>query len=141
METPDDAAAAAPDPGRDAEATRQDPVSALLADLGAIAHDQLGLVALEARRAGISLVAMLVYGLMVFVMIATAWLVAQAALLLALLDHGVAASVALVVLALCNLLGVTVLASKIRQRSADLQFPATRRSLAPRSRAPSPPAQ
>ncbi len=140
MDKTDDAEAGTPDPDRDAGAARQDPISALLTDLGAIAHDQLGLLALEARRAGISLVAMLVFGLMVVVMLATAWLVAQAALLLALLERGVAASVALLVLAACNLLGVVVLAARIRQRSADLQFPATRRSLAPRART-APPAK
>lgn len=98
-------------------------------DVRAVAHGHLRLAALEARRAGNSLVWMLVYGILVGVLTLGAWVGALAALVLWLIAVGLTASGALLLAALLNILAAGVLLLAIRRRSRHLGFPATRRSL------------
>jgi len=104
---------------------------ALWNDLRGLAHDQLRLAALEAQRAGESLVAIVAYGIVVGVLLAGAWLGAAIAFVLWLVGLGVGASAALLVAVLINLAGAVAFAVAIRRRSRYLRFPATVRSLAP----------
>ena len=81
-------------------ATRGDPVSgsgvledaqSLWHELRGLTHDRFRLAALETQRAGESLVAMIVAGVMVAVLLSSAWLGLMAAAVLGLVEHGVVA--------------------------------------------------
>ena len=106
-----------------------DIAEALWDDLRGIARDQLRLAALETRRAGVSVVAIAAFGVAAGVLTVTAWLGLTGAIVLWLIDCGVAASAALLLAALLNLLGVFWLAIAIRHKIRQLQFPATVQSL------------
>lgn len=98
-------------------------------DVRAIAHGHLQLAALEARRAGHSLVWMLVYGILVGVLTLGAWAGTLAALVLWLIAAGLSASGALLLAAALNIVAAGLLLLAIRRRSRHLGFPATMRSL------------
>jgi hypothetical protein len=68
-----------------------------------LAHDYLELAALEAKLAGQSLVTMLVAGVMLGILIVSAWLGLVSAGVLVLIDRGVSADVALVAAVSVNL--------------------------------------
>ena len=102
---------------------------ALWDDLRGLAHEHLQLAALEARRAGESLVSMLAYAIVAGVLAASAWVGATGALVLWLIDCGIAASAALLLAAFLNALGAFGFALAIRRKSRFLSFPATVRSL------------
>ncbi|MDD1641940.1 MAG: phage holin family protein [Methylococcaceae bacterium] len=121
-------------------ATRGDPVngSGVLEDarllwheLRGLTHDRFRLVALEMQRAGESLVAMMVAGVMVAVLLSGAWLGLMAAAVLRLVDNGVVASSAILLAVAFTLLLALILCGVIRRKSRYLQFPATLRSLQP----------
>ncbi|MDD5323115.1 MAG: phage holin family protein [Methylococcales bacterium] len=122
-------------------ATRGDPLSnsgvledaqSLWLELRGLTHDRFRLAALETQRAGKSLVAMIVAGLMVAVLLSGAWLGLMAAAVLWLVDNGVVASSAILLAVAFNLLLALILCRVIRRKSRYLQFPATLRSLQPR---------
>jgi uncharacterized membrane protein YqjE len=126
------------DPGQ--AATRGDPVSgsgvledaqSLWHELRGLAHNRFRLAALETQRAGKSLVAMVVAGVMVAILLSGAWLGLVAAAVLWLVEQGVAASSALLLAVAFNLLAALILCGVIRRKSRYLQFPATLRSLQP----------
>lgn len=97
----------------------------LWAEVQGILHDHLQLAALETRRAGESLVAILACAVVAGVLAASAWLGVVGVFAL-LLDHAglpPAASLGLVVLV--NLIGVLVALLAIRRRGRHLGFPAT----------------
>jgi hypothetical protein len=96
-----------------------------------LAHEQLRLAALETRLAGKSLVTMIGAGLMVAVLLVSAWLGLMGALVLWLIDLGLAASIALLLVVAANLIFALILYSLMRRQSRHLQFPATLRSLRP----------
>ncbi len=125
----DEAGAPGVAPARDAGLI--DNGRALWDDLRGLAHDHLQLAALEARRAAVSLVAILAYGIVAGALVAGAWLGAAGAFVLWLVDRGVGASAALLVAVLLNLAGALGFAIAIRRRSRYLRFPATVRSLGP----------
>jgi len=100
-------------------------------ELRALAHDELTLAALEARLAGISLVTMLGAGLMIGVLLVSAWLGLLAAVVLWLISIGVPASIALLLGVATNLLLALMLYGVVRRQSRYLQFPATLRGLRP----------
>lgn len=100
-------------------------------ELRALSHDHLRLAALETRRAGESLVDMIVAGVMVAVLLNGAWLGLVAAAVLWLVEHGIMASSALLLAVVFNLLLVLILCGVIRRKSRYLQFPAILRSLKP----------
>ena len=100
-------------------------------ELLGLAQDRFHLAALETRRAGESLVAMVMLGVMAGVLLCAAWLGCEAAAVLWLTEHGSVASSALLLAVMANVLFALVLFGWIRHKSRSLQFPATRRSLQP----------
>jgi uncharacterized membrane protein YqjE len=98
-------------------------------ELRGLSHDRFRLAALETQRAGESLVAMIVAGMMVAVLLSGAWLGLMAAAVLGLVDNGVAAISAILLAVAFNLLLALILCRVIRRKSRYLQFPATLRSL------------
>ena len=119
-------------------ATHSDPVSgstvledaqSLLHELGGLTHDRFRLAALETRRAGESLVAMIIAGVMVAFLLSSAWLGLMAAAVLELIDNGIVASSAILLAVAFNLLLALILCRVMRRKSRYLQFPATLRSL------------
>lgn len=113
------------------EAGVADNVVGLWRDLRGMAHDHVQLAALEARRAGRSLVAMLAAGIVVGGLLATTLLVLTGALILALIELGLPPSLSALLAALINLGAAVALAFAIRARSRHLGFPATLRNLKP----------
>jgi uncharacterized membrane protein YqjE len=101
----------------------------LLHELGGLTHDRLRLAALETRRAGESLVSMIIAGVMVAFLLSSAWLGLMAAAVLGLIDKGVVASSAILLAVAFNLLIALILCRVMRRKSRYLQFPATLRSL------------
>lgn len=113
------------------EAGLLDDVQALWLELKGLGHDRLQIAALETQRAGLSLLAMLVAGIMIAVLLNTAWLGLVAAAVLGMLENGIAASSVILLAVACNLLLVLILTAVIRHKSHDLKFPALLRSLTP----------
>ena len=119
-------------------AMHSDPVSgstlledaqSLLHELGGLTHDRLRLAALETRRAGESLVSMIMAGVMVAFLLSSAWLGLMASAVLGLIGNGVVASSAILLAVALNLLLALILYRVIRRKSRYLQFPATLRAL------------
>ncbi len=98
-------------------------------ELLGLSHDRFLLAALETQRAGESLVAMTVAGVMVAVLLSCAWFGFVAAAVLRLVENGIVASSAILLAVAFNLLLVLILFSVIRRERSYLQFPATLRSL------------
>jgi len=121
-------------------ATRGDPASgagvledaqSLWHELRELAHDRFRLAALETQRAGKSLVDMIVAGLIVGVLLISAWRGLLIAAVLELVGHGMVASSAILLAVASNLLLALILFGVTRRKSRYLQFPATLRSLQP----------
>ena len=108
-----------------------DNATALWSDLKGLAHDHLELAALETRRAGESLVTIIAFGIAVGVLCVTAWLGVIAALVLWLVDRGLAASLAVLLAVALNLVGAFAFVLAIKRTSKALRFPATVRALKP----------
>lgn len=100
-------------------------------ELRAMAHEQLTLAALELRLAGESAVRMLVSGVLIAVLLVSAWIGLLAAGILWLVSLGVAAAAAILAGVALNLVLAALLYASIRRRSRHLQFPSTLRSLRP----------
>ena len=100
-------------------------------ELRGLTHDRFRLAALETQRAGKSLVDMIVAGIMVAVLLISAWLGLLTAAVLRLVAHGMVASSAIPLAVAFNLLLTLILFGVIRRKSRYLQFPATLRSLQP----------
>lgn len=103
----------------------------LLYEVLALAHDRLTLAALETRLAGESLVTMIASGVMVAVLLVSAWLGIMGAGVLWLISIGVMASIAMLLAVAANLMLALILYDVIHRQSRHLQFPATIRSLRP----------
>ncbi|MGR8997468.1 MAG: phage holin family protein [Gammaproteobacteria bacterium] len=101
----------------------------LCQELRGLSHDRFRLAALEARRAGESLVAMIVAGVIIGILLSSAWLGLMAAAVLELIEHGVRTNSAIVLAVAFNLLLALILYGVIRRKSRYLQFPATLSSL------------
>ncbi len=130
-------------PQRGATATDQPPekepellddVHLLWRELTELRHVSFRLFALEAQRAGMSLVTMVIAGLLIVILLSVVWLGLVAAAMLTLKYYDlVTDDIKLILLAvLINALMVLVLMLVIRSRSYYLRFPATIRSLQPR---------
>lgn len=115
-----------------------DNVVGLWRDLRGMAYDHLQLAALEAQRAGRSLVAMLAASIVLGVLLASTLLVLTGALILALIELGLPPSFAALLAALVNFAASVALAFAIRARSRLLGFPATLRSLQPTPKSATP---
>ena len=107
-------------------------VLSLWHELRELGHDHFLLAALETRRAGESLVAMLVAGIMLAVLLSAAWLGLLAAATLELIENGMAASSAILLAVAFNLLLVLIVYAVIRRKSCYLQFPALLGQLQPK---------
>jgi hypothetical protein len=94
-------------------------------------HDSLQLAALETKLAGQSLVTILAAGVVVAVLLVSAWLGLVCAAVLALVGTGVDASIAVLIGVLANLLVALLLCALIQRRSQHLRWAATIRSLRP----------
>ena len=124
--------AASSDPGRRAAVPQE--AKLLWQELRGLAHDRLELAALETQRAGESLVAMVVAGMLVAGLVLSAWLGVLGVALLALTSLGVMATGSALLLAVAlNLAIALVLWRHIGRLSHDLRFPANGRSLEPAS--------
>jgi uncharacterized membrane protein YqjE len=105
----------------------------LLHELLGLTHDRLLLAALETRRAGESLVSMIMVGVMIAVLLSSAWLGLMAVAALGLIENGVVASSAILLAVAFNLLLALILYRVLHSKSRYLQFPATLRSLQSKS--------
>lgn len=103
----------------------------LLRELQGVAHDYIVLAALETKRAGMSLVIMLAAGVMMAILLVSAWLGLVTAGVFGLMAAGLAAGFAILVAVLANLLLAAALYLVIRYKRHDLAFPATVRNLRP----------
>lgn len=100
-------------------------------ELRGLGVDRIRLAALETQRAGDSLVSMLISGVMIAVLLLSAWLGLLAAAVLALIENGFAPSSVILLTVAANLLLTLILFGVIRRKSRFLQFPSTLRSLQP----------
>ena len=107
-------------------------IQSLWDELQGLSHERFRLVGLEIRRAGQSLVTMVVAGAMLALLLSAAWLGLLAAAVQWQLENGLPASSAILIAVAFNLLLALMLCGLIRRRSRYLQFPATLRSLEPR---------
>jgi len=122
--------AGAPAPaGTPPEAGLLENAEALWRELRGALHDQFQLAALETQRAGRSLADMLACAVAAALLLVSAWLGLMGAFVLLLIDVGVHAGLALLIAVALNVGGALVLLALIRHSSAQLAFPATRRSL------------
>ena len=108
-----------------------DNASALWNDLKSLAHDHLELAALETKRAGESLVSIVVFGIVAAILVVTAWMGLVAALVLWLIALGLAPAVAVLIGVAVNLAGAGGLVFLIKARTEAFKFPATVRALKP----------
>jgi len=106
-------------------------IQSLWNELYGLSHERLQLAALETRRAGQSLVTMIVAAVMLALLLSAAWLGILAAVVYRLVEYELPASTAILIAVASNLLLALMLCSIIRHRSRYLQFPATLRSLKP----------
>ena len=111
------------------DSTVLEEAQSLLHELRGLTHDRFRLAALETRRAGESLVSMIIAGVMVAFLLSSAWLGLMTAAVLGLIDHGVVASSAILLAVALNLLLALIFYRVIRRKSRYLQFPATLRVL------------
>ena len=102
-----------------------------LRSAGGLASDLLDLFALEARRAGLTLVLMLACGAIGAVLIIAAWLGLLAAFVLWGVSLGATWQAALGVVAFANVAAAGALFWLCARKSRVLTFPATRRELRP----------
>lgn len=98
-------------------------------DCRGLIHDHFRLAALETRRAGESLVVMIVAGVMVAVLVSGAWLGLMAVAVLWLIQHGMGADNAILLAVAGNLLAALLGCGAIRHQSRALLFSATRRHI------------
>ncbi|MBL8496843.1 phage holin family protein [Nitrosomonas sp. JL21] len=103
-------------------------------ELAELRHVSFRLFALEAQRAGLSLVAMIIAGVLIAILLSVVWLGLVAAAMLTLKYYDlVTDEIKLILLAvLINALMVLILMIVIRSKSYYLRFPATVRSLQPK---------
>lgn len=93
--------------------------------------DRIRLAALETQRAGDSLVSMIISGVMIAILLITAWLGLLAVAVLAFIENGFLASHVILLAAAATLLLTLILFGAIRRKRHFLQFPSTLRSLQP----------
>ncbi|CAG1022239.1 phage holin family protein [Methylomonas sp. LL1] len=106
-----------------------DDIRFLWLELRGLSHDHVRLAALETRRAGQSLVTMVVAGMMLALLLNGAWLGLLAAGATWLIENGLNTSSAIFLTVALNLVLLLIVGGVIRRRSRYLQFPALLRSL------------
>lgn len=100
-------------------------------ELRGLLHDQLQLVACEARLAVHCLTTMVAAAVVIGVLLVTAWLGVMAAAALSLISLNFAPATSVLLLAALNLLVALFACRFLRRHSLSLGFPATLRSLTP----------
>lgn len=113
-----------------------DDVKSLWTEVRGLTYDHLQLAALETKLAGESLVSMIAAGVIVAVLLVTAWLGLVGAAVLALINSGMLASIAMLLAVALNVVVAFVLYKVIRNKSQNLRWAATLRSLKPRPQTP-----
>jgi hypothetical protein len=99
-------------------------------DLRGLTHDHVKLAALEAKRAGNSLVSMVVAGLVMAVLLISVWMGLMTAAVLALIQSNMVGNIeAILLMAGANLAGALILFWFIWRKSRYLLFPETVHSL------------
>jgi len=106
-----------------------DEVSDTFASARRVISDFLELLALETRRAGLTLVWMVACGAVAAILAVTAWLGFMAALALWAVSLGFPWGAAVIAISLANLLAAAIMTSVCIRKSRDLLFSATRRQL------------
>ncbi|WP_223247719.1 phage holin family protein [Sulfuriferula multivorans] len=106
-----------------------DDVKILGRELLGLLHDRLELAALETKFAAQNLVGMIATGVVVAVLLVSAWLCLLGAMVLWLIHVGLMASVAMLLGVLVNLALAALLYRSILRQSHHLGWPATLRSL------------
>lgn len=106
-------------------------VQSLWHELRGLIYEHFRLAALETRRAGESLVIMIIAGVMVAVLLIGGWLGIMVAVVLMFIEQGMVASNAILLAVTINLLIALLLCGVIRHKSHYLQFPALLGSLQP----------
>lgn len=96
-----------------------------------LSHDRLQLVALEAQQAGVSLVNMIMTGVVVAVLLCSAWLGLLSAVVITLIENGFILRSALLLAVVLNLLLALIGYRYLYRKSRFLKFPATLHSLQP----------
>ena len=112
-----------------------DELAGVFASARATLSDFLDLLSLEARRAGLALMWMVVCGVMAAACIVSAWLGLMAALVIWAVSMGSSPLLAVIVIALMNGAAGALLIYRSISVSHDLRFSATRRQLAGKPRA------
>ncbi|MDP2180785.1 phage holin family protein [Methylicorpusculum sp.] len=100
-------------------------------ELRGLSVDRLQLAALEMQRAVDGLVSMVISGVMIAVLLLSAWLGALAAVVLVLIENGVTVSSAILLAVAANLFLTLILFAAIRRKRRFFQFSSTLRSLQP----------
>ena len=108
-----------------------DDARALLQQVIGLVHDQLQMAVLETKLAGQSLVAMVAAGVMVALLLVSAWLGLIAAAIAALIGNGLSISAAIFLGVSANLVLTLLLCAFIRRKSRHLLWSASLRSLKP----------
>lgn len=102
---------------------------ALWSALRGVAHDRVELAALETRIAGESLARMVAAGILIGLLLLSAWLAILGAAVVGLIAAGMHPAWALLLAALLNLTGAAGLYFLVRKLARNLAFPGTVRSL------------
>lgn len=110
-----------------------DDVKSMWGEVRGLTYDHLQLAALETKLAGESLVSMIAAGVIVAVLLVTAWLGLVGAAVLALIHSGMLASIAMLLAVVINVIVAGVLFKVIAMKSQNLRWSATLRSLKPQS--------
>ncbi|MFZ5594794.1 MAG: hypothetical protein ACOY4D_11175 [Pseudomonadota bacterium] len=134
MSPSDPSAQPAAEPKGAAEESLASAGAGLLRTFRSIASDILGLLALEARLAGLSIAAMLGLGVAAALLFIVAWLLLVAGIAFSLVDLGLGWGAALLITALLNVILGAILVRLIFVFSRNLLFRATRRQIAPGAR-------
>lgn len=129
--SPSDPSAQPAEPKGAAEESLASAGAGLLRTFRSIASDILGLLALEARLAGLSIAAMLGLGVAAALLFIVAWLLLVAGIAFSLVDLGLGWGAALLITALLNVILGAILVRLIFVFSRNLLFKATRRQIAP----------
>lgn len=102
---------------------------AIWSELAGLMLDRLHLAALETKHVGENLIAMVATGVIVAVLLVSAWLGLVGALVLWLIDLGVSGSIAMLLGAVINIGLAVILYLSLHRQRRKLGWPATLRSL------------
>ena len=104
-------------------------LSAAWANLKALVQDHALLAVLEIQRAGISLVKMIIAGIIISILVVSAWMAIVAAIIGYAIGEGANWAVAILIAALVNIAVAVGLAFWAKKQLPDLLFAATVRQL------------